>query len=210
MALDDGKTVGQEIRIRGFRLVIGRTEGDLRFPLDALMSPRHFEINCQRVHGAHRWILADAGSKDGLWLRVHKRPLRDGDEFLAGRERFRFETARQSGSESDLSDKTIGWEECLAGPSSPTLQEVRENGDGIRLPLAGLENWIGRDPGCAFRFADDPSLGSRHVRLSRNHSGEWIAENRSPGGIWLRISQFVAKDCFFQAGEQRFHFKVPT
>jgi hypothetical protein len=38
---DDGKLEGESIRIRDARFVIGRTEGDLRIPIDARISSRH-------------------------------------------------------------------------------------------------------------------------------------------------------------------------
>src|SRR4051812_29154747 len=41
---DDGRADGEVIRLRDQRFVIGRAEGDLRFPLDGRMSPRHVEI----------------------------------------------------------------------------------------------------------------------------------------------------------------------
>src|SRR5262245_4734367 len=44
---DDGRPDGEVIRIRDQRFVIGRTEGDLRFPLDGRMSSRHVEITHQ-------------------------------------------------------------------------------------------------------------------------------------------------------------------
>src|SRR5438094_881285 len=38
---DDGKTAGETIRVRTDRFVVGRTEGDLLLPHDALVSTRH-------------------------------------------------------------------------------------------------------------------------------------------------------------------------
>src|SRR5687767_9878591 len=41
--LDDGERSGEEIRIRGERFVLGRTEGDVTIPHDSLISGKHVE-----------------------------------------------------------------------------------------------------------------------------------------------------------------------
>src|SRR5271166_6282289 len=44
---DDGKLDGEVIRIRDQKFVIGRSEGDLKIPIDARISSRHVEITLQ-------------------------------------------------------------------------------------------------------------------------------------------------------------------
>ena len=56
---DDGKSEGEMIRIRAAKFTIGRTEGDLRIPIDGRISSRHVEITLQVVRrrsplGRHR------------------------------------------------------------------------------------------------------------------------------------------------------------
>jgi hypothetical protein len=62
---DDGKMDGEVIRLREPRFVIGRTEGDLRFPLDGRISARHLEMTHQVVGGLHRWVVTDLQSTHG-------------------------------------------------------------------------------------------------------------------------------------------------
>src|SRR5688572_15158016 len=49
--LDDGSDDGECVRVRADRFVIGRTDGDLRIPHDALMSARHAELSRPRGEG---------------------------------------------------------------------------------------------------------------------------------------------------------------
>src|SRR5262249_52526558 len=63
---DDGKLDGEVIRLREPRFTIGRTEGDLRFPMDGRMSSWHVEITHQVVGGLHRWVVTDLQSTHGL------------------------------------------------------------------------------------------------------------------------------------------------
>ena len=88
---DDGRTDGEVIRLREPRFHIGRTEGDLRIPLDGRMSARHVEITYQNVGGLHRWVVTDLQSTHGLYVRVSRTVLADKAEFLVGNGRYRFD-----------------------------------------------------------------------------------------------------------------------
>jgi hypothetical protein len=115
---DDGKIEGEIIRIRDHRFVIGRTEGDLRIPLDGRMSARHVEITHQVVGGLHRWVVTDLQSTHGLFLRVTRTILADKAEILVGSGRYRFDvpqpdagTTANWGPEAPGRDVTQGWGE---------------------------------------------------------------------------------------------------
>ena len=90
------------------------------------------------------------------------------------------------------------------------LVELVPGGGGERRPLLGAEYWIGTDPACAIRRADDPFADARHVRLHRDARGGWHAENnKAVNGLWLRVPQIaVDSGCLFQIGEQRFRLQV--
>ena len=57
---------------------------------------------------------------------------------------------------------------------------------------------------------DRSGIKRRHVRLHREASGAWQAQNnKSPNGLWYRMPQItVTNTCLFQIGEQRFRLKV--
>ena len=95
---DDGKTDGEVIRIRDHRFVIGRTEGDLRIPIDGRISSRHVEITHQVVGGLHRWVVTDLQSTHGLFVRVSRTALADKAEFLVGNGRYRFDAPQRGPS----------------------------------------------------------------------------------------------------------------
>jgi len=64
---DDGKADGELVRVRRDRLVIGRGDGDVRIPHDAMMSTRHAEIvsrsGSEQLGG---WVVADLQSTTEL------------------------------------------------------------------------------------------------------------------------------------------------
>jgi DNA-binding SARP family transcriptional activator len=80
--------------------VIGRAEGNLVFPEDALMSAVHAEISVRPAAGQdgeppRQFFIRDAGSRNGVYLRIPKEwPLHEGDQFAVGRQVFRFERAK--------------------------------------------------------------------------------------------------------------------
>ena len=160
---DDGKTEGEVIRIREPRFVIGRTEGDLRFPLDARISGRHVEISHQVVGGVHRWVVTDLQSTRGMFVRVSKTPLADGAEILVGNGRYRFDLNRadtgetvEQGPGGSSRSETQGWAEGPGTVRFPALTELLGQEIGNRVLLVKDEYWIGLDPTCAIARPDDP------------------------------------------------------
>jgi pSer/pThr/pTyr-binding forkhead associated (FHA) protein len=214
---DDGKVDGELIRIRDQKFLIGRTEGDLRIPIDSRISSRHVEITLQNVGGVHRWVVTDLQSTHGTFVRVSRTVLNDRAEFLVGNGRYRFETP-QSLAEATVDQvaepgglgQTKGWSNVPSPFRPPALTELLGGEIGNRMLLAKPEYWIGSDPSCPICRPDDPYCEPRHVRLFRAQNGGWHAEhNKTMNGLWLKMPQIVVDSTVrFQIGEQRFVLKV--
>jgi pSer/pThr/pTyr-binding forkhead associated (FHA) protein len=214
---DDGKPDGEVIRIRDQRFVIGRTEGDLKIPIDGRISARHVEITHQVIGGLHRWVVTDLQSSHGMFVRVSRTPLADKAEFLVGNGRYRLEipqaepgaTVDYASGQADHSE-TAGWNDGPGPFRPPALTELLGKEIGNRTLLVKPEYWIGSDPSCAICRADDPFCEPRHARVFRGPKGNWHAEhNKTPNGLWLRMSQITVESTLqFQIGEQRFRIKV--
>jgi pSer/pThr/pTyr-binding forkhead associated (FHA) protein len=214
---DDGKLEGEVIRIRCSRFVIGRTEGDLCIPFDALVSSRHLEITCQQVGGFYRWVVTDLQSTNGLFVRVSKTPLADKAEFLVGNGRYRFDALQvDPDATSDLDPATTppghthGWGEAARPIRPPAITEIQGSAIGNRILLVKQEYWIGSDPTCQICRSDDPFCEPRHALLHRGAKGTWHAEhNKTLNGLWLRMPQITVDSLVqFQIGEQRFRLKL--
>jgi pSer/pThr/pTyr-binding forkhead associated (FHA) protein len=214
---DDGRTDGAVIRLRQPKFTIGRTEGDLRFPMDGRMSARHVEITRQVVGGLQRWAVTDLQSTHGTFVRVSRTALADKAEFLVGNGRYRFDAGQPDRDvtadhvpRKPAPGETQGWAD---GPSSlrpPALTEVLGREIGSRVLLVKDEYWIGSEPTCAIWRPDDPFCEARHVRIFRGPRGGWYAEhNRTQNGIGLRMTQIMVDSTVqFQVGEQRFKLKA--
>jgi len=215
---DDGKTDGESIRIRDHRFIIGRTEGDLRIPLDGRISARHVEITHQVVGGLHRWVVTDLQSTHGMFVRVSRTALAGKAEFLVGNGRYRFDAPQAGvGQTVDQVAKEAGFSETHgldegASPFRPAaVTELIGSEIGNRALLVKDEYWIGSDPSCPICRPDDPFCEPWHVRLYRGGSrGGWHAEHqKTPNGLWLRMPQITVESTGqFQIGEQRFQLRV--
>jgi hypothetical protein len=214
---DDGKTEGELIRIRSPRFIIGRTEGDLRFPLDGRMSSSHVEITHQVVDGLHRWVVTDLRSTHGMFVRVSKTVLADRAEILVGNGRYRFEVNKPDSSDTadhlpstSNAGETQGLDDRPGPFRPPSLTELVGKEIGNRILLVKDQYWIGSDPSCELCRADDPFCDPKHVRLHRTSKGTWGAEhNKTQNGLWLRMVQIAVDSMIhFQVGEQRFRLKI--
>ena len=214
---DDGKLDGEVIRIRDQRFVIGRSEGDLKIPIDGRISSRHAEITLQTVGGLHRWVVTDLQSTHGMFVRVSRTVLADRAEFLVGNGRYRFDSPQSTAdatvaqvADPGVSGATQGWDGSPSPFRPPAVTEMIGYEIGNRMLLIKPEYWIGTDPTCSICRSDDPFCEPRHVRLFRSQSGSWYAEhNRTQNGLWLRMTQIVVDSVVrFQLGEQRFLLKV--
>jgi pSer/pThr/pTyr-binding forkhead associated (FHA) protein len=214
---DDAKSEGEVVRIRTDRFVIGRSEGDLRVPHDELISARHVEITRLRVGEAYRWVITDLQTTNGLFVRVSRTVLADKAEFLVGKGCYRFEApASVAPNTVDYLPpdtppaSTRPWEVRSPTPEQPVLVELLAGTSGARIPLTNAEYWIGSDPVCAICRKGDPFVEPRHVRLYRDASGAWHAQNnKSANGLWYRVPQIMVDDaCLFQIGEQRLRLKA--
>jgi pSer/pThr/pTyr-binding forkhead associated (FHA) protein len=193
---DDGKADGEVIRLREGRFLIGRTEGDLRIPLDGRMSARHVEITYQHVNGLHRWVVTDLQSTHGLFVHVSRTVLADKAEFLVGNGRYRFdEPQAEPSATADYEADELGrgathpWSNGPSPFRPPALTELLGSDIGNRVLLVKPEYWIGSDPTCPICRPDDPFCEPRHVRLYRKPKGGWHAQhNKTTNGLGLRMA----------------------
>jgi hypothetical protein len=85
----EGGEVGETFGLRPAETVIGRVDGDIKFPHDGYMSSRHARI----LQRNGRFFLIDNNSRNGTFVKIHQEvELHPGDVILVGKQLFRFET----------------------------------------------------------------------------------------------------------------------
>lgn len=214
---DDGLDEGETIRIRKDRFVIGRTEGDLTIPNDAMISTRHAELRHSLVGDKHRWSLLDLQSTNGTYVRVDNAVLKHHQEFLIGSTRFRFENRSTdpfaASPQNYLPQQGASLRQNPGSEQSgAAVVQVTGVDKECRFPLAGPETWLGKDASnCRVAVPADRHANARHARIRRQPDGRWILENnKSVNGVWLRLEQMdFTGVCRFMLGEQRFIIRTP-
>src|SRR5438876_2546080 len=113
--IDDGRSDGEMIRIRGDTFVIGRTEGDLKLPHDRMISGKHVSITreAEALKGRFRWFVNDLQTRNGTFIRAGSAVMVHGTEILIGGRRFTFNAATQGMAALKAAEspdvKTGGW-----------------------------------------------------------------------------------------------------
>ena len=84
----EGGETGDTYDLRPSETVIGRVDGDIKFPHDGYMSGRHARI----MQRNGRFYLIDNNSRNGTFVKIHQEvELNPGDVSLVGKQLFRFE-----------------------------------------------------------------------------------------------------------------------
>ena len=94
--IDAGGEKGTSFPLQVGRTVIGRTEGDLVFSDDPLLSGIHASIHVDIVEESGsselRCVLRDEDSRNGVYVRIREpQTLHDGDLIAVGKQVIRFE-----------------------------------------------------------------------------------------------------------------------
>jgi pSer/pThr/pTyr-binding forkhead associated (FHA) protein len=86
--IQEGGGDGEVYKVDTDEIVIGRNNGDIRFPHDGYMSGRHARI----VRRGEKFVLVDENSRNGTFKRIDGEvELKTGDIILIGKQLFRFE-----------------------------------------------------------------------------------------------------------------------
>jgi len=88
MLIMEGGETGETYDLRATETVIGRVDGDIKFPHDGYMSGRHARVIQRNGH----FYLLDNNSRNGTFIKIHQEvELNPGDILLVGKQLFRFE-----------------------------------------------------------------------------------------------------------------------
>lgn len=205
--LDDDGELGEWHRLRGERYVIGRTTGDFTIQHDGAISNPHVELVRARIADGFKWVIRDLGSTNGTFARVSQIELRNGQEFIVGSQRVRFENAQDHALPSS-NDQTQRWSIANlkeAQQCGSTLLLVDRNENKRILLSHSQDNCIGTDLSCSIRITDDPYLSRIHASINRSKDGAWrLRAGPSRNGVWAQIREMIVEPSGeFLIGEQR-------
>ncbi len=158
----------------------GRTQGEVLFPDDATVSPRH----CRFVTRDEGVFVEDLGSVNGTFLRLRQpRALAPGDEFRVGRQLVRLEPLPRP----PPGDGARPWGSADPGYRARLTQLLEGGGAGEVFPLRLGENQLGREVGHV-TFPSDRYVSARHARLDVSEHGVLLTDVGSSNGTFVKAS----------------------
>lgn len=189
---------------------VGGTEGDITFPDDPYISPRHARVLCR----AGTYSVRDLDSTNGVYVRLREAvELHDRDMLLVGQQVLRFELL--SDGELPLGPAFQHGVMVFGTPEVARFARlVQYTTEGVARDVHYLfrdETVIGRENGDIV-FTDDPFLSRRHAAIRVDHAGRrfLLSDLGSSNGTALRIrGEHVLKDADqFRIGRHLFRFEA--
>lgn len=186
LALLDGTgSVAQSYVVMGGEAIIGRADGDIRFPDDVYLSPIHAQF-AQR--DGELWV-RDLGSRNGTWLFLDgPYRLQDNDLLLVGSQMLRFRRLGYPGPHPPEADATRRMGSLVPSADIAVLAQLRADGsarDSFHLS-PGRAVLIGRESG-DWVFPYDQTMSGRHAEI-RSEDGEFIlADAGSRNGVAVAV-----------------------
>lgn len=167
-------------------VILGRVEGDILFPEDALVSRRHarFTVTSDSL------TVEDLNSANGIFWRLHNpHKLRNGDIILMGRQMFRFVFAGQP----------KGVATVTPGKPAPTKSGADMGpAELIRLLPGGVEenhfllkfeeNILGRTRG-SISFPEDPFLSGQHCSINFKDGNFVLEDLKAQNGTFVGVRE---------------------
>jgi pSer/pThr/pTyr-binding forkhead associated (FHA) protein len=200
--LDRAGVVTKSFTIDRGELIIGRLDGDVRFPDDAFLSPVHAQVAIR--DGS--LLVRDLGSRNGTWVYVEApHRLQDGDTLLIGSQLIRFRRLGYPGPHPPEPNQTRRLGSFTPGADIAVLEQLRADGsarDTMHLSPARVVA-IGRDQG-DWLFPYDQTMSGKHAEV-RNEDLEFIvvdAGSRNGIAVAVRGERVLEPGQRFLVGDQ--------
>jgi pSer/pThr/pTyr-binding forkhead associated (FHA) protein len=183
--LNDAGEAAHTYTVDRGEMVIGRTDGDVRFPDDVYLSP----IHAQFTHRDGKLFLRDLGSRNGSWVFLDG-PCRltDGDVILVGSQLLRFRRLGYPGPHPPEADATRRLGSLTPSADVATLQQLRADAsvrDCIHLS-PGRNVQIGRESG-DWVFPYDKTMSGRHAEIRSEDSEFYVHDTGSRNGVAVSV-----------------------
>lgn len=207
VSINEDGSDGPRIELRYNDSVVGRA-GDVRFPTDAFLSPKHARIN---IDSARKVFIEDLYSLNGTYVKLREESrLTPGDTFLMGRQVLRFEKF-----EHNLTPKarsSDGTRYMGSPPPGGQFKLLQVGIGGVIQNVFCLHESgaiVGREKGDVI-FPRDKFMSGRHAQIFPREDGHYyLVDLNSSNGTWIKIwerKQLNSGDFVF-LGQQLFRIE---
>ncbi len=164
----------------------GRTEGEIRFPDDPLLSPQHAMF----YYDNDRLVVRDEGSTNGVFVRIGDDvQLGPGTRFLVGEQLLQFEPTDPDDAQPEADEEGTYFYGSPRRPGFFKLVQILRGGDvGMIYRAPSEQVSMGRE-GNDINFPDDPFISGQHAMVSATPNGYLLTDTGSKNGTFLRIEE---------------------
>lgn len=179
----DSGVDGLSYMLQGTEHLAGRDDGQILFPEDRWLSPRHANF----VYETGQLVVRDEGSANGVYVRVRERAsIQPGDCFLCGEQLFRLDEPPPDDSGPDP-DQTYFYASPRKASGYRLVQIIAGGGEGLVHCATGAAVTIGREE-CDINFPVDVFMSGNHAQVEKAGDGSYtLSDLGSKNGTYLRI-----------------------
>jgi pSer/pThr/pTyr-binding forkhead associated (FHA) protein len=198
---------GAAFTLANEHVALGRTDGEITFPDDRYLAPRHVQLERRGT----QTVLRVLDSVNGAYVRLAEPTLlSDGDQFLFGKQVMRFEMV--ASAERDAPPAIQHGMLLFGSPPRATWGRLRQllttgqTRDVIHLSRSDVT--MGREEG-ELRFPDDEFMSRRHATLSQRDGRVHLADLGSSNGTYLRLrgERELRQGDLIRVGDQLLRFE---
>ncbi len=173
---------GLSYHLRAEQHIAGRT-GNLQFPDDPFVSPRHANF----FYRNDKLVVRDEGSRNGVYIRIRgSLEVKLGDTFLAGEQVFLI-AGNAVQADAPAADGTYFY----SSPKHPgpfrVVQVFQGGAYGMTVCARTSSLQIGREGG-DLNFPGDPYMSGTHCRLEDATGRLTLTDLNSRNGTYIRLS----------------------
>ena len=165
--------------------IVGRNDGEIRFPDDVFMSPVHAQFAVKEG----QLFVRDLGSRNGTWVFLDApQKLTDGDCILVGSQILRFKRLGYPGPNPAEADATRRLGSLLPHADIAVLQQLRADGsvrDAMHLS-PGRTIFLGRDKG-DWVFPYDQTMSGQHAEIRSEDMDFVVLDAGSRNGVAVSV-----------------------
>lgn len=164
----------------------GREDGEIRFPEDPLLSPRHALF----YYDKDQLLVRDADSENGVFVRITDPvELTSGTRFLVGEQLLQFEPTSPDDAQPETDEAGTFFYGSPRRPGHFKLVQLLRGGDiGMIFRAPSEQVTMGRE-GNDINFPDDPFISGQHAMVSSLPHGHMLSDLGSKNGTFLRVEQ---------------------
>jgi predicted component of type VI protein secretion system len=177
---------GLSYHLKSDEHILGRT-GQLEFPDDAFISPKHANF----FYRNNALVVRDEGSTNGVYVRIRGTvPIAPGDMFLAGDQVFRLDLTPRASDAADA-DGTFFY----SSPKQPTSFRINQFVEGGMVVMCvcarGTALSVGRAD-CDLNYGNDLFMSTQHCTVQDTGGKFTLTDHESKNGTYLRIKAETA------------------